>query len=88
MAGTLKELGREWGMSFLDHSPVWFRGKEGVKSVSRSEFKEMVRGGKVNLDTSVFDNAVVRVSDLEGKGWEKPAGASWHRRAFFTEEGV
>jgi len=84
LARVLKTLGAQWKMSFLDHSPVWFREEGGVRRVSRSEFAALVEAGEVDLDTPVLDNAIVRLADLHGGGWEKPAGASWHRRAFFT----
>jgi len=85
MTSVLKELGREWGTSFLDHSPVWFRDETGVRQVSRGEFKVLAQAGDVNLDTPVFSNEIVRLSQLQGGEWERPAGASWHRRAFFRE---
>lgn len=84
LARLLKTLGAEWQMSFLDHSHVWFRKEGKVKRVSRSDFRTLVEAGEVDLDTPVLDNAIVRVADLRGGGWEKPAGGSWHRRAFFT----
>jgi hypothetical protein len=30
--------------------------------------------------------SITRLAHLEAGGWEKPAGASWHRRAFFPEK--
>ena len=83
MARVLKDLGQEWGLSFLDHSPVWFRTDGKVRQATRAGFKALVQGGEVGLDTPVFDNAIVRVAQLRGGEWEKPAGVSWHRRAFF-----
>jgi hypothetical protein len=87
LARVLKELGGEWGTSFLDHSPVWFRGDGEVRRASRSEFKALAGDGQVDLDTPVFDNTITRVSQLLDGEWEKPAGSSWHRRAFFPNAG-
>ena len=87
MARVLKELGEEWGTSFLDHSPVWFRVDGEVQRAGRGEFRGLVGKGKVGIDTPVFDNAITRKFQLQGGGWEKPAGASWHRRAFFRDAG-
>lgn len=84
MSRTLKELGEEWEMSFLDHSPVWFRLDGVVSRATRNGFKAMAAAGEVSLETPVFDNAITRVSQLRGGEWEKPAGTSWHRRAFFS----
>lgn len=85
MARVLKELGAEWGMSFLDHSPVWFRAGGEVKRVSRPEFKKLVEDGHVGLETPVFDNAIVRLAQVENGEWEKEARVSWHRQAFFPK---
>jgi len=86
LARLLKELGREWNVSFLDHAPVWFRTDGQVRQASRQEFRSMADAGEVTPETPVFDNAVTRVSHLRGGEWEKPAGASWHRRAFFPKK--
>lgn len=85
MARVLKALGEEWGISFLDHSPVWFRDESEVRRATRGEFKALVGKGRVNLETRVFDNTITRVFQLRRGEWEKPAGLSWHRRAFFGE---
>lgn len=87
LARMLRDLGREWDVSFLDHSPVWYRKDGEAVPVSRRDFKSMAEAGEVSLETPVFDNAVTRVSQLRGSEWEKPAGASWHRRAFFQKKG-
>jgi hypothetical protein len=83
MARILKELGAEWGMSFLDQAPVWFRDGGEIRRVNRGEFKRMAERGEVDLETIVFDNSITRVSHLRSGEWERPAAVSWHRRAFF-----
>ena len=85
LARVLKDLGKAWRMSFLDHSPVWFRSGGGeLRSASRVEFRALAEAGDVHVDTAVFDNTIVRMDQLRNGEWEKPAGASWHRRAFFS----
>ena len=83
MANVLKEVGAKLGLTLLDQAPVYFREGEGVQRLSRAEFKALAESGEVELETPVFDNAITRLSQLEAGEWEKPAGASWHRRAFF-----
>lgn len=87
LANLLKGVEKELGVGFLDHAPVFFKDGEKVEGVSRGEFLALVASGKVTLETSVFDNAITRLEQLTGGGWEKPAGASWHRRAFFKNAG-
>ncbi len=83
LANLLKKLGEGIGAEFLDHAPVWYREGTGVRKVSREAFRAMAGKGTVTLDTPVFDHTITRLGHLRDGGWEKPAGASWHRRAFF-----
>jgi hypothetical protein len=84
MTRVLKDLGDEMGLTFLDRAPIMFRDGQEIRRVSRAQFKALAQAGEVDLDTPVFDNAVTRLSDVEGGQWEKPAGESWHRQAFFV----
>jgi hypothetical protein len=85
LARVLKDLGKAWRMSFLDHAPVWFRSGGGeLRSASRIEFRALADAGEVDVETPVFDNTISRMDQLRKGEWEKAAGASWHRRAFFS----
>jgi hypothetical protein len=86
MARVLKEEGARLGMSFLDHAPVWYRQGSGLRQASRGDFQKLVEEGVVGLETPVLDTAITRLSQFRSGDWEKPAGASWHRRAFFPKE--
>jgi len=85
MARVLKESGAELGVNFLDHGSVWFRQDGAVRRATRSEFQALADAGEVDSDTPVFDHSVTRLSSLSEGEWEKPAGASWHRRVFFSK---
>jgi hypothetical protein len=85
MVNALKELERELGATFVDNTPVWYRQDGTIGRVSRSQFKDLVQSGSVGLDSVVFDNTVTRVSQVRSGEWERPAGESWHRRAFFRD---
>jgi hypothetical protein len=85
MTNLLKEVGQDLGIALADHGPVYFLDGDEVKRVSRAEFQELADDGAVTLDTVVFDNTLTRLAEMEESGWEKPAGASWHRRAFFRD---
>ncbi|MBT8397433.1 MAG: hypothetical protein KJN92_10720 [Gemmatimonadetes bacterium] len=84
MTRVLKEVGEDLGLTFVDKGPVLYREGEEIRRVSRGEFKALVDAGELTLETPVFDNSITRLSELEAGQWEKPAGASWHRRAFFS----
>jgi hypothetical protein len=84
MTMVLKELGAELGMTFVDNSPVSYKEGNEIRRATRAEFRAKAEAGEVTLATTVFDNSITRLSQLEAGEWEKPAGASWHRKAFFS----
>ena len=83
MANDIRALELELGVSLVDHGPVVFREGGAVRRVPRDEFAELARTGRVTPETVVFDNTISRLAALRGGGWELPASASWHGRAFF-----
>lgn len=84
MTGVLKALGTEMGLSFVDNSPVFYRDGDEVRRLSRGDFKAEAAAGNVTVETEIFDNSITRLSQLLAGEWEKPAGDSWHRQAFFS----
>lgn len=80
---TLKQLSAELGVALIDNSPVIYRDGEEIQRVSRARFGELAESGVVSLSTPVFDNTVATVGDVRAGRWEKPAGESWHGKAFF-----
>ena len=79
----IRGLERQLGVTLVDHGPVVFRDGGAIRRVARDEFAELARAGRVTPDTIVFDNTISRLASLRGGGWELPASASWHGRAFF-----
>jgi hypothetical protein len=79
----IRSLEGALGVTLIDHGPVVFRDGGVIRRVPRDEFAALARDGKVTPDTVVFDNTVSRLAALRGGGWEGPASASWHGRAFF-----
>ena len=79
----LRELGEARGLTLVEHGAVWFRADGGVRRVTRPEFAQLAARGEVRLTTPVFDTSITELSKLREGEWERPAGASWHRQAFF-----
>jgi hypothetical protein len=78
---SLQQLEPELGTGLLDSSPVWLRNEGGqVEALSRGEFRERVRTGRIGPDTVVFDNTVRTAGQVRRGEWEKPARDSWHAR--------
>lgn len=80
---SLLTFEEQHGVTLTDHGQVLYRDAEGlVRRASRPDFARMAREGEVGLETMVFDATVTRKADFEER-FEVPAGAAWHRRAFW-----
>jgi hypothetical protein len=83
LVGRLRDLGRGFGVTLVEHSAVWYRGEGRVHVASRATFRDLAGAGKVAPDTPVFDTTLTRLSDLRVRGLERPARDSWHGPVFF-----
>lgn len=82
---SLGEVEAATGVPLRDSSLVYWRDAAGeIQGAPRPAFRERVRAGEVNAETTVFDNTVGTVGDVRGGRWELPMRASWHGRAFGT----
>lgn len=81
LVGALREIEVEAGCRLLDGDRVFYRDSSGVvRSVSRSEFRELAATGGVDAATPVFDLTVERLGNVRRGDWELAAGDSWHAR--------
>lgn len=80
---VLKGVEREFGLTLLDSSLVYYRDVDGeIRSASRAEFRRLVEEGAVTPETQVFDNTVTTVGALRRGEWARPMKDSWHAAAF------
>ncbi len=83
MTRAVEAAGEAVGVDWLGGLHVTYRDADGtVRAVSRPEFRAAVREGAVTDDTPVFDPTLATVGALREQGLERPAGESWHARAF------
>ena len=85
LVNRLRALGTELGVTFIDHAPVWFRDGDGIRAVSRAEFRALADAGETSPETRVFDTSLTVVGQARRGELERPASESWHGRAFFKE---
>ncbi|MBM4184543.1 MAG: hypothetical protein FJ207_09985 [Gemmatimonadetes bacterium] len=83
LVNRLKALGSELGVQLIDHTPVWFRDGDGVRTLPRAEFRALAAAGTLPVDVPVFDTTLTRIAQMREAGLERPASASWHGKAFF-----
>ena len=77
----IKKLEQEFGITLLDRFNLAYRVGEKVLSAPRNEFEELLRSGKINSNTIVYNNLVQNLEQLETK-WEVPFKDSWHNQLF------
>jgi hypothetical protein len=77
----LKGLEQEFGISLFDRFNFAYREGEKVLSAPRHEFEELLRSGKINNNTIVFNNLVHELHQLD-TNWEVPFKNSWHPQLF------
>ena len=75
MFGTLKQLERDLGVAILDSNRIFYRDRDEVRTVTRSNFRNAA-----TPETPVFDVTVEHLGDVREGAWEKPAAQSWHRQ--------
>ena len=79
----MKALQQELAIELVNHAPVLFRRGEGIERVPREVFADLATSGEVSLGTTVFNNTLTSLADVQAGRWEIPASASWHAQAFF-----
>jgi hypothetical protein len=70
----VRTMEREFGVSMLDPSLVYYRDAEGVvRDAKRSELRD-----RANESTVVFDTTAPTLGDVRHGTWERHARDSWH----------
>lgn len=83
LAHAVEEAGDAVGVEWVDGLQVVFRDAEGaIQTLPRPAFRQLAREGTVTSATPVFDTTLATVGDLRSGGLERPAGSTWHGRAF------
>jgi hypothetical protein len=81
--GLVKRIESATGSSLLDGDRIFYRDDSGeIASVSRAQFREMVKRGDAAADTPVFDLTIDRLGTFRKGEFEKRAAESWHAAAF------
>jgi len=77
----MKHIEQEFGINLFDRFNFAYREGEKILSVPRHQFEELLKSGKINNNTIVFNNLVQDLGQLETK-WEVPFKNSWHPALF------
>src|ERR1700754_5009309 len=67
----MKKLEQQFGINLFDRFNLAYREGEKVLSLPRQGFEELLKEGKINKQTIVYNNLVQNLSELD-KNWEVP----------------
>ena len=77
----MKQVGEHFNINLLDRFNLAYREGEEVLSTERNGFEALLKEGKINTGTIVYNNLVQNLKDLDSK-WEVPFKDSWHIQLF------
>ena len=77
----MKWLEQQFHITLFDRFNLAYRDGDEVLSAPRHDFEEMLKQGKLDKDSIVFNNMVQNLIELQTK-WEVPFKDSWHIQLF------
>ena len=79
----LKDFEVELGVGFFNRLTIAYRAssESPIQLATTTEFQELIRLGKINENSLVFNNLVPSYTDLAER-WEVPLNQSWHAKVF------
>lgn len=77
----MQQLGAQYNINLLDRFNLAYREGDEVLSAPRHTFEEMLKQGRINTNSIVFNNMVQNLAELNSK-WEVPFKESWHIQLF------
>jgi len=77
----MQQLEQQFGINLFDRFNLAYRDGEEILSLPRHGFEDLIKQGKINKESIVFNNLVQNLTELETK-WEVPFKDSWHIQLF------
>ena len=77
----MHELENRFNINLFDRFNLAYREGSDVLSLPRHGFENLIKEGKINKDSIVFNNLVQNLTELDNK-WEVPFKDSWHIQLF------
>ncbi|MCB0282997.1 MAG: hypothetical protein KDF60_10490 [Calditrichaeota bacterium] len=79
---VFKNLKTNNNLDALDQDLIFIRSSDGIVSLSRSEFRELVKNDAIPDDTIVFNLMINNLGDFRNGQFELKFADSWHSKAF------
>lgn len=77
----MKDIEKQFNVNLFDRFDIAYRDGNQVLSTHRNGFEQLIKEGKINENSIVFNNLVPTLRELKAK-WEVPFKDSWHATLF------
>jgi hypothetical protein len=81
----LKEIEKKYSVSMFNRLLVSWKENNSIQLTPLHEFEKLISSGKINGTTTVFNNLIETVRELNAN-WEVPLLQSWHKKLISKEE--
>jgi len=75
----IRKFENDFKVSLLNRLNVAYKVDDKIHSTSKAEFEDLLKAGKINEKTIVFNNMVLNLGDFYAK-WEGSIENSWHKQ--------
>ncbi len=79
----IREISDIFKLDFFDRMLICYKDGEAVKSFKLGELNDHLQGGKINMETPVFNNLIYTKEDFENK-WVLPLEQTWMKKKVKT----
>ena len=74
----MQSLEKKYGVTFMDRMKFAYKDDGRVEVISRNEFNDLYSKGRLNGNTTVFNNLITTKQELNAN-WEVALKESWHK---------
>ncbi len=75
----IRKFENDFNVSLLNRLNVAYKVDDKIYSTSKAEFEDLLKDGKINEKTIVFNNMVLNLGEFNAK-WEGSIENSWHKQ--------
>ncbi|MGB0391038.1 MAG: ABC transporter ATPase [Salibacteraceae bacterium] len=75
----IKSLGSKLNVDFFNRLNIAYLLNDKIELVPMSDFQDFLKSGKLDGQTTVYNNLVENLGEFHAK-WEGPVNGSWHKQ--------
>lgn len=75
----IQRIQKAFDLDLFDRLTIAYKLNDEIETIHMSEFEEAIESGRLNEETTVFNNLVETKTEFEN-AWEIPLKESWHKK--------